>query len=721
MPQPFELPDFYVPYPARRSPHVERARIESNAWAHAYGMLEGSDVWTEADLDAHDYALLCGYTHPDVSPEMLALITEWYVWVFFFDDHFLARYKSSGNRAGALAYLSRLCAFMAPNHGLTPENPCEAGLVDLWARTAPARSEDWVRRFTESTRHLIMASMWEMDNIAAKRVANPVEYVEMRRRVGGAPWSANLVEHAVNAEVPAAISGTRPMHVLRDAFSDSVHLRNDIFSYQREVEQEGEYDNGVLVFETFLGCPTQEAADRLNDLLTSRLQQFEHTAVVEVPALLAESGLDPKSLADVALYVKGLQDWQSGGHEWHMRSSRYMNKGGRTRSLSPWLLPPASVFSVPGLGNTAFSVKHARDRARSFSHQPYGYTGPSVITAMDVPFPVTINRHLEQARLQDQAWTAAIGLLEEQPGIPGSGVWDARKVVDFDLALCAGGICPRDSLEALCLKTNWLSWGTYADDYYPAVFVRKRDRAAAKEQTERLKLFMPTGDGAALPQARNALERGLGDLWLRTVPDMTEAARVFVRRTVVEMLESWLWELDNTALNRIPDPVDYLEMRRRTFGAEMTAALARLKQGSAIPPEVAQHEAIASLENSAADYGGLINDVFSYQKEMQYDGEVHNILLVVQNFFDCSYEDSLRIVEDLMRRRLEQFNRAAEIELPQLYADYRLDEATRRALDGRAAELRDWLAAVLHWHREVKRYREEDLERHYPELALARR
>ena len=29
----------------------------------------------------------------------------------------------------------------------------------------------------------------------------------------------------------------------------------------------------------------------------------------------------------VMLYVKGLQDWQSGGHEWHMRSSRYMNEG----------------------------------------------------------------------------------------------------------------------------------------------------------------------------------------------------------------------------------------------------------------------------------------------------------------------------------------------------------------------------------------------------------
>lgn len=713
MPQPFELPDFYVPYPARRSPHVERARIESNAWARAFGMLEGSDVWTEADLDAHDYALLCGYTHPDCTPEMLTLITEWYVWVFFFDDHFLARYKCSGNRAGAHAYLTRLCAFMAPDHGLAAENPCEAGLVDLWARTVPFRSADWVRRFTESSRHLIMASMWELDNITAKRVANPVEYVEMRRRVGGAPWSANLVEHAMNAEVPAAIARTRPMLVLRDTFSDSIHLRNDIFSYQREVEQEGELDNGVLVFETFLGCPVQEAADRLNDLLTSRLQQFEHTALTEVPKMLAESGTDPKSCADVARYVKALQDWQSGGHEWHMRSSRYMNKGGRTRSLTPWLMPPASVFSVPGLGNTAFSVKHVRDRARSFSHRPYSHTGPSRIVRMDVPFPFKLNRHLDQARAHTLAWLGSMGILTEQPGIPGGGLWTAAKAADYDLALCAAGISPHDDLEQLCLAADWLAQGTYADDYYPAVFGRSRDLLGAKEQTERFKLFMPTGDGAAMPAPRNALERSLADLWVRTAPGMAEDARVFLRDTVVAMTESWLWELENVALNRIPDPVDYLEMRRRTFGAEFTTSLATLRLGGTIPPEVVQHEAIASLENSAADYGCMINDVYSYQKEIQYEGEVHNILLVVQNFFDCEYEEALTIVEDLMRLRLEQFHHAAEVELPRLYADYRLEEPARRALDGRADNLRNWLSGVLNWHKNCKRYSEEDLKRHF--------
>ena len=106
----------------------------------------------------------------------------------------------------------------------------------------------------------------------------------MRRKVGGAPWSAGLVEYAVGAEVPAAIAAARPMHVLKDAFADAVHLRNDIFSYQRETEDEGELNNGVLVAERFLGYSTQEAADLINDLLTSRLQQFEDTALTELPA-----------------------------------------------------------------------------------------------------------------------------------------------------------------------------------------------------------------------------------------------------------------------------------------------------------------------------------------------------------------------------------------------------------------------------------------------------
>jgi germacradienol/geosmin synthase len=317
--QPFELPDFYSPYPARLNPHVDEARRHSTRWARDMGMLEGSGIWDESDLAAHDYALLCAYTHPDATGADLSLVTDWYVWVFFFDDHFLELFKRSDDRRGGKAYLDRLPAFMPMDLGTSampePRNPVEAGLADLWTRTVPAMSPGWRVRFAESTRNLLNESLWELSNIGAGRVPNPVEYIEMRRKVGGAPWSAGLVEYAAHAEVPDTVARHRPLRVLRDAFSDGVHLRNDLFSYQRETQDEGELSNGVLVLETFLGCSTQEAAEAVNDLLTSRIQQFEHTALTELAPLCAGRGLDPGQAADVAAYVKGLQDWQAGGHE----------------------------------------------------------------------------------------------------------------------------------------------------------------------------------------------------------------------------------------------------------------------------------------------------------------------------------------------------------------------------------------------------------------------
>ena len=475
MPSPFKLPEFYTAYPARCNPHLESAREHSKSWARAMDMIDvtqrGQVIWTERDFDAHDYALLCACTHPDTTAGLLNLITDWYVWVFYFDDHFLELFKRSGDLDAARDYLNALPAFMPLNGEIagSPANPVEAGLADLWARTIPARSSDWRARFAESTRNLLDESLWELANINADRVADPIEYVEMRRKVGGAPWSANLVEHACGAEVPAVIAASRPMQVLRDTFADGVHLRNDLFSYQREVHDEGELSNGVLVLERFLGCSTQEAADRVNDLLTSRLQQFEHTAVTELPPVCDEYGLDPASRMGVGLYVKGLQDWQSGGHEWHMQSSRYV--GARAATA------PAPLLGGPtGLGTQAariaFSLaRTAPQRLRGFTHIPFQPVGQLERPAMDMPFPLTLSPHLEASREHVVGWAAGVGILSE-------GVWDEAKLRAFDLALCAAGIHPEATVGQLDITTGWLAWGTYGDDYYPIVFGRGTNIAA---------------------------------------------------------------------------------------------------------------------------------------------------------------------------------------------------------------------------------------------------
>ncbi|MER6049477.1 terpene synthase family protein [Streptomyces sp. NPDC001793] len=732
--QPFTLPHFYMPHPARLNPHLQAARAHSGRWAREMNMLEGSGIWEQRDLDAHDYALLCAYTHPECSEEALNLVTDWYVWVFFFDDHFLEKFKRTLDREGGKAYLDRLPAFMPMDlHTPVPEptNQVEAGLADLWARTVPSMSPDWRRRFAESTEHLLNESLWELSNMDINRIPNPVEYVEMRRKVGGAPWSAGLVEYATGAEVPAAVAGSRPLRVLKDTFSDSVHLRNDLFSYQRETEDEGELSNGVLVLETFLDCTTQEAADAVNDMITSRLQQFEDTVFTELPALFADRGLDPAGCAAVLAYAKGLQDWQSGGHEWHLRSSRYMNGGGAGEpggAAAPWSPLVFGGLGTEGLGRAAAGVlgpgawaadlpialrTATAQRLRRRAHTPHRKVGTVQLPDFPMPFTTTLSPHLEASRRNVVTWAHRMGLLRPQPGVPLSGIWDEDALNRFDLALYAAGRHPDATPDELDLDTQWLAWGTYADDYHPVVFGRPRNVAGARAATKRLSALMPVEESDAAPAPADALERGLADLWRRTAGPMTVDARRAFKGAIETMTAGWLWELDNTVLHRVPDPVDYIEMRRATFGSDVIMSLCRLGRGRRVPPEIHRSGPMRSLENAAADYACLVNDVFSYQKEIEYEGEVHNAILVVQNFFDCDHPSALAVVHDLATSRMREFQHVAAHQLPVLYDDFALSAEARAAVDGYVGDLRNWLAGTLTWHRECRRYRTEYL-RHRP-------
>jgi germacradienol/geosmin synthase len=615
-------------------------------------------------------------------------VTDWYVWVFFFDDHFLEIYKRTRDTKGAKAYLDRLPAFMPVHPGSAPPeeptNPIERGLADLWSRTIPTTSIDWRIRFIESTIDLLQESMWELANITQSRVSNPIEYIEMRRKVGGAPWSAGLVEHAVGAEVPAEIARTRSMRVLCDTFSDAVHLRNDLFSYQREVEEEGENANCVLVVKRFFGVGTQQAANITNDLLTSRMQQFENTTFVELPLLFEDRALDPKARMDVLTYVKGLQDWQSGGHEWHMRSSRYMNgasteagepeaprspvesspaarrfgptglgtaaatpgapaaprgearpEGSEPQEPSPQASPEAAwlpssflpflarlaprvdvarragkgdagkgddastrepsalerlLRGPVGLGTAAARLKLSTvalglARFKRHSHVPFEHVGPTTLPPFYMPYTARVNVHLEHARQHCIDWARSMGMLEPLPGVPGPSVWTEKKLAGYDFAVCAARLHPDATAPQLDLSSAWLTWGTYGDDTFPVYYGSTRNLAAAKAQNDRLSMFMPL-DGAPMPPALNPLERGLADLWIRTATPMPTAHQRQFRKGVEVMTESWLWELLNQIQHRIPDPVDYIEMRRKTFGSDLTMNLARITKGANIPPAI---------------------------------------------------------------------------------------------------------------------------------------
>jgi Terpene synthase family, metal binding domain. len=322
---PFALPDFYLPWPARLNPNIEAIREHSRKWAQEMGML-AAGIWHEAKFDKADYALLSSYCNPDASESVLSLIADWYIWTVFFDDWFLERYKRTADRTGATEYVAQTSQYMPIDVGPgapEPADPVQRGLAELWARTVPLMSLPWRIRFAGSTLAQMRDALWELDNIIEHKVPSPAEYLEFRRGTGAGGWAADLVELALDAEVPAAVVGTWPLRELRDAGSDAACLRNDIFSYQREIEAEGEVNNYLLVLERLQGLNPQQAAAVVNDVITSRMQQFESVARNELPALFEEYGLDPAERRSVLRYAQGLRDAQAGCHEWYRRTCRY--------------------------------------------------------------------------------------------------------------------------------------------------------------------------------------------------------------------------------------------------------------------------------------------------------------------------------------------------------------------------------------------------------------
>ncbi|GAA3308097.1 hypothetical protein GCM10020219_008390 [Nonomuraea dietziae] len=349
---PFELPDFYLPYPARLNPHVESARVHTKEWAREMGMLDDPEIWEERRFDGMDYGLVCATPIPSATPAELDLVTDWYVWGLLLRRP-LPRDVQADPRRGGRPGLSRQARPVHDRRSARAVNAVERGLKDLWARTVPGMSRLWRERFTRTTHELMQESMWELCPHRGRQVSNPIEYIEERRKVGGAPWSACLVEHAVGVEVPEQ-GGRQPP----DQGADG-DLRRRGAPAQRPVLLP------AWRWRRRASCPLRAGRGALPRLrhpeggrdhqrsADSRMHVFEHTTFTELPVLFVEYALPPHEQEAVLRYARGLQDWQSGGHEWHMRSNRYMNGGGRT-------------------GFTSRPACHGSRRVRNQRHVPHG-------------------------------------------------------------------------------------------------------------------------------------------------------------------------------------------------------------------------------------------------------------------------------------------------------------------------------------------------------------
>jgi germacradienol/geosmin synthase len=187
------------------------------------------------------------------------------------------------------------------------------------------------------------------------------------------------------------------------------------------------------------------------------------------------------------------------------------------------------------------------------------------------------------------------------------------------------------------------------------------------------------------------------------------------------LLDGWLWELANNMQNRVPDPIDFIEMRRVTFGSDLSLCLSRISQGDELPQALLRTRPMQAIQNSASDYVGLTNDIFSYHKEIEFEGELNNCVLVIQRFLDLDVSRAVGVVNELMTARIRQFEHIVSTELPALCDDFGLETRLQKRLYTHVEWLQSWMCAVLRWHTTVDRYKPSEFQNAVNPMRLFKR
>ncbi|MCX4524176.1 MULTISPECIES: hypothetical protein [unclassified Streptomyces] len=335
--QDIELPILRMPCPVRLNPYLSVLREESETWARETGMLAGDEtrsarpIWTRSQFHAMAVDQLTAWTLPDASLVGLRLNHRFNLWALAWDDYFASAFKQTGDLAGARAFTARLHAFLPPEPGTRlpePANAVEQGMADLQQRLFPPRLAHWRRGLNRALGRYIDAGVQELVNSRAGRVPDLIEYAQFRRESFAAYTAPYSVELATGARIPERIRHSRTVCALLDAFMDYMGLANDIASYQREVHDEYDVNNLVVVLETSLGITVQEAMRAAADLVTARLRHFEHLIQSELPPLVQRAGLDQGERIELEAWLRGAWSFLSGLHAWYTGAPRYAPESG---------------------------------------------------------------------------------------------------------------------------------------------------------------------------------------------------------------------------------------------------------------------------------------------------------------------------------------------------------------------------------------------------------
>lgn len=231
--------------------------------------------------------------YPTASLPRLVQLTAVDAWMFLADDHADELLAVDGLISGG---------------GILGEvlRGIEAEMSPQWRTRFRGHLDGWVR---------------SNDQAAARhrtcKVPPPEEYVPWRRVSGTLLWGFDLIEYALERELPVSTVSSSLYAELVEAAADVICWTNDLYSAPKEI-QRGDPNNLLVVLRHHRGMTLQQAAVATAERVEIRAAAFR----AALPAMAEqENSAGLQSL--YRAWRDGLASWMRGNLEFCRESSRY--------------------------------------------------------------------------------------------------------------------------------------------------------------------------------------------------------------------------------------------------------------------------------------------------------------------------------------------------------------------------------------------------------------
>lgn len=264
----------------------------------------------------------------------------------------------------------------------------------------------------------------------------------------------------------------------------------------------------------------------------------------------------------------------------------------------------------------------------------------------------------------------------------------------------------RECLITIIMIDNFLY---YIDD----LFTSSRSNPDEEDDVEMQKIyrnFIPILKYGQMPEEEHMLYTSCKFIRDRVIKLAPEAWLQRVTDSLVRHLTTSTLSVQAIMVNGVPDIDRYIHLREYDSGMEPTLELLEMEMDAYLPVEVKAHPTIHELSVNTMRIGSLMNDLFSYYKEVIVNGQRFNLVQVLMESrklsFDEAVHESILMLNNFTDTFLE-----LEQQLPD-FGDEDINHRVRLYVKG----MRNAIIATYHWQMETNRYRSPDSP--FPELRV---